>query len=458
METPALDESTPAGLAEARQEVWVNQQHREDELATLSAHLSAATARWLELVWEMHERGDSCDLGSFIAWRCGITRRETTEYLRVAESLQELPMTRAAFARGELTFTKVRALTKVATAASEESLLELAGVLTASQLERALRAFRRVATEEARDAHELEYVDWYVDDDGSLFLRARLAAEDGTLVVKALEAACERVLARRREERAAAAEEAARAGAAPDDAAGPVAALVEPPRPVRVEALLGLAEASLVADDESRRERVRVVVHVDAAALTADAAGRSELEDGPLISTETALRLGCDAELVAQVERDGLPLSVGRARRTVPPALRRLLEARDGDTCCFPGCERSRHLQAHHRTHWAHGGETSLDNLVLLCFHHHRFVHEGGYTIEGDAENGVRFRNRYGVVWPTAPPRPPPGSLDALVAVNDQRGLQIGPDTNRNGCGGELDLGLTVAAIAHAAGQGLTHC
>lgn len=426
-------------------------EHRVDELAGLSAHLSAATARWLELVWEMREHGDSDDLQGFLAWRCGITGREAREFLRVAEALQGLPTTRAAFARGELTFTKIRALTRVATASSEESLLELAGALTASQLERALRAFRRVAAEDARHAHELEYVDYYLDDDGTLYLRARLAAEDGTLLIKALEAARERVLERRREERAAAANDPqaqAQAGAQ----AGADGGFVDPPRPAQVEALLDLAEASLVAANEPRGARARVVVHVDAAALCADGHGRSELEDGPLVSPETARRLGCDAEVVAQIERDGLPLSVGRSRRTVPPALRRLLEARDGNTCCFPGCERRRHLQAHHRQHWAHGGETSLANLVLLCYQHHRVVHEGGYTMEGDAESGIRFRNRYGIVWPLPPPRPPPGRADVLLADNHTHGLRIGPDTNRNGSYGDFDLRLAVAAVSSAVG------
>ena len=177
---------------------------RVDELACLSAQLSAATARWLELVWEMHEQGDSSDLQAFVAWRCGVTGREAREFLRVAEALQGLPLTRAAFARGELTFSKVRALTRVATGSSEEGLLDLAGALTASQLERALRVFRRVAAEDAAHAQALEYVDYYVDAEGTLFLRARLAAEDGTLLIRALEAARERVLERRREERAAA--------------------------------------------------------------------------------------------------------------------------------------------------------------------------------------------------------------------------------------------------------------
>jgi hypothetical protein len=288
-------------------------------------------------------------------------------------------------------------------------------------------------------------VSYHFDDDGSLYLRARLPAEDGTLLVKALEAARERVVERRREERAGA--------ATGDETGGAHAAIaLEPPRPAQVEALLELAEASLAASEEHRAERARLVVHVDAAALTSDGRGRSELDDGPVISPETARRVGCDAELVAQVERDGLPVSAGRKRRTVPPALRRLLEARDDRTCCFSGCERRRHLQAHHRQHWAHGGETSLDNLVLLCFHHHRLVHEGGYTIEDDRAGELRFRNRHGVLCPALPPRPPPGSAGELRAGNHRLGLSIGPRTNRNGDGDRLDLGLAVLAISHAVG------
>jgi hypothetical protein len=435
-------ETTVVEITRARaEERWRDGQRREDELAALSAHLSAATARWLELVWEL--RGDvDDDLAGYLAWRCGITRREAREYVRVGEALQELPAIRAAFSRGELTFSKVRALTRVATASSEVGLLGLAAALTASQLERALRAFRRLAVDDAREAHELEFVDYYFEEDGSLYLRARLAAEEGTLLVRALEAARERVLERRREERSA-------AGKGGD---GSGALDFEPPRSARVEALLELAEASLSASDEHRVERARLVVHVDAEALSSDGRGRCELEDGPVIAPETARRLGCDAELVAQVERDGLPVSVGRRRRTVPPALRRLLEARDDDTCCFPGCERRRHLQAHHRRHWAHGGETSLANLVLLSFRHHRLVHEGGYTIEDDPDGDLRFRNRHGVVCPKLPPRPPPGSVDELLADNVQLGLRIGPRTNRNGHGDPLELELTVAAIASAVG------
>ena len=428
------------------QERYREQQRRVDELATLSAHLSAATARMVDLVWTMHENGDvdGGELAGFLAFRCGINGREAREYLRVAEALHELPATRAAFSRGELTFTKVRALTRVAKASSEERLLELAGALTASQLERALRVYRRITTDEARATHELEYVDYHFEEDGSLYLRARLAAEDGTVLVKALDAARERVFERRRQERAAAEREA--------DAHDTSMHVDAPQRPVRVEALAEVAQAALAATGEPGLERARLVVHVDAAALASDGDGRSELEDGPVIAPETARRFGCDAELVARVERDGLLVSVGRKRRTVPPALRRLLEARDDETCCFPGCERTRHLQAHHRRHWADGGETSLDNLVLLCFHHHRLVHEGGYTVEDDGADGIRFRNRGGVLTANLPPRPPPGWAGELLAENGALGLEIGPRTNQNGGYHPFDLGAAVSAVSSAFG------
>ena len=414
-----------AELESAREQGWREESVRIDELAALSAHLAAATARWLELVWEQHESGTGDDTARFLAFRCGITVGKAREFLRVAEALRGLPATRAAFGRGEVTFTKVRALTRVASASSEEGLLELAAALTASQLERALRAFGRVAAAEARQTHELEYVDYYWGENGSLMLRARLAAEDGTLLVRALEAARERLLEQRREERAACGGDAQQAVVS--------ALALEPPRSTPVEALLEVAQASLDASGEPGAPHARVVVHVDAASLVADREGRCELEGGPVVAPETARRLGCDAELVAQVERDGLPLSVGRRRRSVPPALRRLLEARDASTCCFPGCDRGRHLQAHHRHHWADGGQTSLDNLVLLCFHHHRLVHEGGYTIEDDPTGRLGFRNRYGLVTSSVPPRPPPGKAAELLAGNERQGLQIGPTTNRHG-------------------------
>ncbi len=402
----------------------------------MAAHVNAATARWLDLVCEFRAEGGAAgdDLARWVAWRCGISTREAREYVRVGEALQELPAIRTAFGRGELTYTKVRALTRVATARSEQSLLDLASSLTASQLERALRAFCRISGDEAGKAHELEYVSYNWAEDGSLVLRARVPAEEGTVFIRALEAARERV---RESERAG----GDGAVSAPDS--------FEPPRSPQVEALVEVARTSLTAGTEGGAgERARLIVHVDAAALTSDGSGRCELEGGAVISPETARRLGCDAEYASSVERNGLPVSVGRRRRTVSPKLRRLLEARDDGRCRWPGCENRRYLDAHHRTHWAHGGETSLDNLLLLCWHHHRLVHEGGYTIEGAPTGELRFRNRYGVLCPKVP-RSPPGSVEKLIEQNRRAGLTITAKTIRNGYGDDLDLELAVAAIEH---------
>jgi Domain of unknown function (DUF222)/HNH endonuclease len=413
----------------------------DDEIATLAAHMNAATARWLELVGTFREAGGAAgdDFASWLAFRCGISRREAHEYVRVTEALEELPAIGGAFRRGELSFTKVRGLTRVATPASEEALLELGHALTAPQLERALRAYRRVTAAETRDTHELEYVDYYWDDDGSLVLRARLAAEDATILVRALDAARERVWERRR-------------GCAREEPSDEPALDMEPPRPVNVEAFVELADAASASLRPCEDDHPRVIVHVDAATLATDGHGRSELEPGPVIAPETARRLACDAETVTTIEQNGLPLSVGRRRRTVPRALRHVLDARDERCCRWPRCTRRSHLQAHHRHHWAQGGETSLSNLVLLCWHHHRLVHEGGYTIENGDDGELRFRNRHGVLCPSFPRSPPRGSTDALVEQNLNARLSIDAWTNRNGDGDPLDLALTVAAIEQAVG------
>ena len=106
------------------------------------------------------------------------------------------------------------------------------------------------------------------------------------------------------------------------------------------------------------------------------------------------------------------------------------------------------HLKAdaHHKQHWALGGDTSLENLILLCWHHHRLVHEGGYTVERDPEHGIRFKNRYGIAVPTIP-RPPPGNADALAEQNRRAGIEITGDANRHGTGERLDLDAAVESI-----------
>ena len=131
-------------------------------------------------------------------------------------------------------------------------------------------------------------------------------------------------------------------------------------------------------------------MHVDTATLSGGDGERCEIDHGPPLAAPTARRLTCDASLVRVLERDGVPLDVGRKTRSIPPALRRALAARDGG-CRFPGCTSHRFVDAHHIEHWADGGDKP-DNLVLLCRHHHRLVHEGGYTLAAATDGRLTFR------------------------------------------------------------------
>ncbi len=155
----------------------------------------------------------------------------------------------------------------------------------------------------------------------------------------------------------------------------------------------------------TRAERYQVMLHVDAGTLEEDGEpGQSELEDGTRVPAGTSRRIACDAGVVTiRHGPDGQVLEAGRRRRTVPPAVRRALEARDRG-CRFPGCG-LRFTDAHHVKHWADGGETSLRNLVLLCKRHHRAVHEGGVKVCIDVRGQVVFFSPRGKALLGAPPR-----------------------------------------------------
>ena len=182
---------------------------------------------------------------------------------------------------------------------------------------------------------------------------------------------------------------------------------------------------TLLADEAHGRggDRYQVVVHVDAAELR-DRQGHGELAGGTPIAPEAARRLACDAAIVPLIERAGRPLSVGRKTRSIPLALRRALDSRDRG-CRFPGCTNTRTVDAHHIEHWADGGATSLDNLVQLCRHHHRLIHEGGYTVRKRG-TGFVFRRPDGRRVMQVPRRPR-GCSRELCDSND-RGRPIDPE------------------------------
>jgi len=185
----------------------------------------------------------------------------------------------------------------------------------------------------------------------------------------------------------------------------------EPVAARRADALCAVAETYLNHPDNagSTADRYQVVVHV--AAETAAA----HLENGPCVSAETGARIACDCS-VTEIEEDasGEPLNIGRRSRTIPPPMRRALRARDGG-CRFPGCSSRRFCDGHHIEHWQNGGETRLDNLVLLCRHHHRLVHEGGFDCRRSDSGEIYFVDQRQQHLAAYEP-PTPKSIDATLA------------------------------------------
>jgi hypothetical protein len=436
----------------------------EREVGELAAQIAAATCRWLELIGELDRRGaheawgfHSC--GAWVAWRCSIAPRAAREHVRVARALAELPAVRKRFGRGELSYSKVRAITRIATPQIEAELVEMARYATAAQLERLVRGYRRAASrEDAQAAHRDRYLAHEWDEDGCLLLRARLSPEEGALVLKALEAGREAIRADEEADRVAshggsAGPQGGSAGPKPRQggSAGP-----EPARRVNgADALAAVAESALAGGPAARpaAERYQVVLHADAAALGGDDEHSGcRLYDGPAIPAESARRLACDASLVAMLHGADGKLDAGRRTRAVPPAMRRALQARDEGHCQFPGCENRRWVDAHHIHHWARGGETKLDNLVLLCGHHHRLVHEGGFGVRRDAGGKLRFTRPDGRTVPPVP-RPTRGSDGALRARNHEAGLRILPGAAMPlGRGEPFDRGIAVEGLLARAG------
>ncbi len=392
----------------------------ESEICALAAHLAAATCRWLLLVAEFDAREGWAEWGvtscaHWLSWRCGIGITAGREHVRVARVLSGLPLVQAAFASGELSYSKVRALTRVASEQTEAELVELARHATGAQLERLCRQYGsvlRATNEHGQSLQERQQLSTYWDDDGMLVVQGRLAPEDGAALVAALDLARESVPEATYEFGAAA---------------------------VRAQALVALANGG-----ESRTE---VVVHVDVETLATDEIkGQCELADGPAVAPETLRRLGCDAAVVTMLERGGRPLSVGRRTRAIPPALRRALRSRD-QGCRFPGCTHTGHLHAHHIEHWARGGRTDLDNLVQLCSYHHQLVHEGGYRVVGRHGAGLEFRRPDGRrISQSCEMRPASGP--SITGQHRSRGQRFGAETCRPlSAGDPLDYDIAVEGL-----------
>ncbi len=209
----------------------------------------------------------------------------------------------------------------------------------------------------------------------------------------------------------------------------------------RADALGLLAETCL----KHGAAPLAAVVHVDVDSPAGEA-GCCGLAQGLALAPETARRLGCDASLVRLLENsEGEPLSVGRKTWVVPAAMKRALQIRDGG-CRFPGCSAQRFVDAHHLHHWVDGGETRLDNLLLLCRHHHRLVHEGGYTVRVQTDGSLAFTRPDGRRVAEAPI--PAASTADLLDTNRADGLAITAETGVPLWRGEaMDYGIAIEGL-----------
>jgi 5-methylcytosine-specific restriction endonuclease McrA len=418
-----------------------------DEIAELSAHLEAATARLLALIREFDARGGwntgfrSC--AAWLAWRVGLEPGAARERVRVARALGTLPALAEALARGELSYAKVRAITRVATPETEARLLAVGRAGTAVHVERIVRGWRRVdRLAEAREAahqHAGRALRVYHDEDGTVVLRGRLTPEAGALLLRALDAARETLYQKRR---------------ATADAVPPTDPPAEAPTRAQqqADALALLAETALhhELDPGAPGERYQVVVHVDAAVLADPARpGQSVLEEGSHVPAGTSQRLACDASrVVMRHDAEGQLVEVGARTRTIPPALRRALLHRDR-SCRFPGCH-VRVAEGHHVRHWAQGGPTTLSNLALLCRRHHRAVHEEGYQLERLPDGALQFRRPNGWLLPDVPPPAavPADPVGMLRAQHAAQGLRVHARTGLPWWLGErLDVGWAIGVL-----------
>ena len=454
MNTPTTSEThrspSPDDLRRRREE----RNRLENEIAELSARIDAAVYELLVRIRRFDELegwSGATSYPQWLSWRANLAPGTAREYVRVAHALAKLPKTSDALRRGQVSYSKVRAITRVATPATEDRLLHLARQGTAAHLEQIVRAWRLCDRQhegrEDRERRRNHRLSIYPDADGMFVVRGRLTPEVGAVVRRAIEAASDQLYQETKE-------------AEPKN--------LDSPGCRQADALGLIAESALAAklDTGAAGDRYQVVVHVDPDTLKEDvsaetqaeagecdgsscstaspSAGQAALEEagGIRVSAETSRRLACDAgKVVMRHDADGNILDVGRKTRTISPALRRALASRDRH-CQFPGCEATR-CDAHHVQHWADGGATKLENLVLLCRRHHRLVHEEGFGLTLDAEGRPQFTHATGRPLPTAPALPawsgaPLAPTDAKL-VED--GIRIDSNTSISNWSGEgLDL------------------
>jgi Domain of unknown function (DUF222)/HNH endonuclease len=396
-----------------------------------AANLTAAEHDWLLAVAEFDRREgwklwecQSC--AAWLSWQIGLDIRAAREKVRVARALEQFPVIAASMATGQVSYSKVRAITRIATPECEQALVDMALAGTTNHVERIVSAYRRaepIAVEREQVQHAQRGLFHHIDDDGSVVISIRLPAEAGATVLSAIEhLVAPSVLER-------------------DGTRDPVSAR-------RADALVDLAVAGSTASDlQGTKVRYLARLHVDESVLhggdgRCEIHGHGDSLDQPIgISVDTALRMLCDADIDFVVtHEEGDTVHLERRVGVVRGLLRREVEERDDHCCQVPGCHRRGHLDVHHIRHRAHGGRHILANLTLLCrFHHHR-LHEGGWRAVRTPD-GLELHDSHGR---RICARPPTATGDrAAVRAHDRNAA----DARCRWAGESLDLGMALDAL-----------
>jgi hypothetical protein len=342
---------------------------RLEALEQLSALLSATHAELLDVTAAAVASGDPALDGAAVpaAWlvgRLGLARRNADEWFRVAMALQALPALRAAYAAGEMSWDQVRPATRFVTPDDDvEQAVRLPG-FSAAQIAFLARQSRPLTDDDAECAFAQRSFSWRRDHrKGGFSYRGFLPFDQGEAVNQALDSIAE------------------------SWGADPATGCWAPIALRRADALHDLATREL--GSASAPDRATVVISADADVIDGVTTGNGFIGD-LAICHSGVMRSLCDARVeVALHGPDGATVGIARASQQVPWWLRRQVVLRDG-ACRGFGCER-KIRQVHHIVHWAKGGETNLDNLIGLCWAHHRLVHEGRWNIQGNPNDEVAF-------------------------------------------------------------------
>lgn len=412
-------------------------------MVELASQIAGATCEFLLLVGEYDavegwRAWEMSSTSAWLSWQCSVGRSAAREQVRVARALREFPQIVVPFREGRLSYSKVRAITRVATEATIDTLIDWGVNATAAQIERiASGRHRSMRASDVRAQQAERSLAWHWDDSGMLVGTFKLPAEQGIRFLQAIEVARD-VLPELPDEVAAVEIESA-AARRTDGEALPVAptplehmlAVEEAGRPERktrraaVDAMMEMAErtvasiatAAVPGSDGAGlpglgAERFTLVMRTSASAEATKRTSGAELSSEVLLTSGVVAlpdavtrRLSCDCSYALQTDDpNGNPLHLGRKTRRIRGRLARAVHARDGGLCQAPGCH-NRTKQIHHIVHWSDGGFTCIENLISLCDRHHWLVHEGGWTITGP-QGGWRFHSPDGKVAGAAP-RPP---------------------------------------------------